>query len=191
MPASSSIELSQADKRELIRMVWQVLDHALAGRGLILPSPPSSEALQRHCACFVTLYHGGELRGCIGTVQTKDPLWRVACENAYASGFNDQRFLPLTLAERAELSLDIAILSPLMPIENQGEQALLDTLRPDIDGLLMDDGRRRALFLPSVWRSLPTPKAFVTALKQKGGWPPNFWHDSIMLQRFTTQVISS
>ncbi|QYK13837.1 AmmeMemoRadiSam system protein A [Shewanella rhizosphaerae] len=189
MPASPSIELTTSDKACLLDLVWQVIDAGLTQGGLTLPEAPESEALLTPAACFVTLHQGGELRGCIGRVDACEPLWLCACENAYGAAFKDRRFARLRSEERESLTLDISILSPLTPMENQGEAALCSSLRPNIDGLLMDDGHRRALFLPSVWQSLPDPKDFVSALKQKGGWPQDYWRDTITLQRFTTQVV--
>ena len=191
MPVSSSIELSAGDKACLLELIWQVIDQGLTRGRLVLPQPPESEALLTPAACFVTLHKADELRGCIGRVDASDPLWQCACENAYSAAFKDRRFAPLQDDERDALNLEISILSPLVPIDNQGEGALRSTLRPNVDGLLMDDGQRRALFLPSVWQSLPAPRDFVDALKQKGGWPQDYWRDSITLHRFTTEVISS
>ncbi|WP_211164315.1 hypothetical protein [Shewanella salipaludis] len=58
---------------------------------------------------------------------------------------------------------DLYLFSPwrLSCLSPQGErQALLATLRPGIDGLLLHQYGRRAL-------------------KQKGGWPAHYWYSSI------------
>lgn len=190
MQASSCFELSKDASVYLLEMVWQVLDQALKGHGFQLPAEPNREELLLPAACFVTLHHNGELRGCIGSLQANEPLWRNACKNAYASGFQDTRFLPLTPEDRDGLSLEISVLSDLIPLENEGEPILLATLHPGIDGLLLEDDWHRAVFLPSVWEVLPTPEQFVRALKRKGGWPEHYWSNNIILHRFTTVVIS-
>jgi AmmeMemoRadiSam system protein A len=190
MPASSCFELSKDARVCLLEMVWHVLDEGLKGKGFQLPSEPSSEELLLPAACFVTLHHYGELRGCIGSLQANEPLWRNACKNAYSSGFQDSRFSPLTLSDRAGLSVDISVLSELIPLKNHGEATLLATLRPGIDGLLLEDERHRSVFLPTVWEVLPTPEKFVRALKRKGGWSETYWNEDIILHRFTTVVIA-
>lgn len=190
MPASSCFELSKAARAQLLELVWYVLDQALKGRGLQLPSQPNHEELLVPAACFVTLHHDGELRGCIGSLEVNEPLWRNACKNAYSSGFQDTRFLPLTPDDRPGLSLEISILSELDALKNEGESALLKQLRPNIDGLLLEDDRHRAVFLPSVWQVLPTPEQFVRALKRKGGWAENYWSKDITLHHFTTVVVA-
>ncbi|WP_319533863.1 AmmeMemoRadiSam system protein A [uncultured Vibrio sp.] len=190
MPASSCFELSQEAKTRLLQMVWQVLDEAIRGNGLQLPPEPDDKALLEPAASFVTLQHHGKLRGCIGSLKANEPLWLNVCKNAYSSGFQDSRFLPLTTADRAGLNVDISVLSDLKPLKNHGEANLLATLRPGIDGLLLEDEGHRAVFLPSVWEVLPTPEQFVRALKRKGGWSETYWNEGIVIHHFTTDVIS-
>ncbi len=190
MPVSSCFELSEEARARLLEMVWQVLDEALKGNGMQLPSQPSNEELLQPAACFVTLHHNGELRGCVGSLEVHEPLWCNACKNAYASGFKDKRFLPLTADDRLGLSLEISILSDLIPLNNRGESALVNELRPNVDGLLLEEGWHRAVFLPSVWEFLPEPASFVRALKRKGGWLDTYWSEDITLHRFTTVVIA-
>ncbi len=190
MLASSCFELSKEARAQLLEMVWQVLDEAMKGKGMQLPSEPSNQELLLPAACFVTLHHNGELRGCIGSLEVYEPLWRNACKNAYASGFKDTRFLPLTTDDRNGLSVEISVLSDLIPLTNEGESTLLKELRPNVDGLILEEGCHRSVFLPSVWAMLPTPEKFVCALKRKGGWLENYWSEEITLHRFTTEVIT-
>lgn len=190
MLASSCFELSKEARTQLLEMVWQVLDEAMQGNGMQLPSQPSSQELLLPAACFVTLHHNGELRGCIGSLEVHEPLWRNACKNAYASGFKDTRFPPLTPDDRDGLSVEISVLSDLIPITNDGESTLLKELRPNVDGLLLEEGCHRSVFLPSVWEMLPTPEQFVRALKRKGGWLESYWSEDMILHRFTTVVIA-
>ncbi len=189
MPVSSCFELSKEARSQLLKMVWQVLDDAMKGSGMQLPSEPSNQELLKTAACFVTLHHNGELHGCIGSLEAHEPLWLNACKNAYASGYKDKRFQPLTPADRSGLSLEISVLSELVPMSNEGEAALLGELRPYIDGLLLEEGSHRSVFLPSVWELLPTPEKFVQALKLKGGWLETYWSEDIIIHRFTTVVI--
>ncbi|CAM2785337.1 AmmeMemoRadiSam system protein A [Vibrio mytili] len=189
MPVLSCIKLNEQARRSLLEMAWRVLDNALQGHGLQLPPEPTEPQLLVPAACFVTLHQNGQLRGCIGSLEATEPLWLNVCHNTYSSGFRDRRFLPLSAEDRAGLSLDISILSDLIPMKNEGEPALLAKLRPSKDGLLLEDEFHHAVFLPSVWEVLPTAEQFVTALKQKGGWPQSYWHNHIKLYTFTTEVI--
>ena len=52
---------------------------------------------------------------------------------------------------------------------------LIRKLRPNIDGVIVQDGKRQATFLPQVWRQLPDPKRFLSRLCQKSGLPEDTW----------------
>lgn len=197
MPASSYtntvVNLTKAEQVELKNLARQVIINALEQHEFILPAQPKSKALQQVAATFVTLYSDDELRGCIGCFTSEQPLWQGVCQHAYSSAFEDYRFAPLQQTELTTLRIEISILSELIAIENKGEQALLTTLEPDVDGLLLKECTlyeltRSAIFLPSVWRSLKSAESFVLALKQKGGWPSEYWSENIELFRFHTQV---
>ncbi len=189
MPVSSSTKLNDDSRKLLIELAWQVIDSAIQGYGLEIPDEPNEEELKVPAACFVTLMYNGQLRGCIGSLQATEPLWRNVCKNAYACGFKDDRFEPITLNERPYLSIEISVLSELLPVPNEGELALRERLTPNVDGLLLEQGYRRAVFLPLVWEKLPRPELFINALKCKGGWLENYWSKEITIHTFTTEII--
>lgn len=197
MPASSYtnaiVNLTEAEQVELKNLARQVIVNALEQDKFILPDQPQSKALKQVAACFVTLYSDDELRGCIGCYTSEQPLWQGVCQYAYSSAFEDYRFTALQKSELATLRIEISILSELVAIENKGEPALIATLVPEVDGLLLKEStlygtKRSAIFLPSVWRSLKSAESFLLALKQKGGWPSDYWSENIELFRFHTQV---
>ncbi len=188
MPVFSCIDLNKEELDELSAMVWQVLDNAVKRLTLTLPTEPECQTLKQNAATFVTLYVSGELKGCIGCYQAKQPLWRDVCTNAYSSAFQDYRFNSLTADDLNYLTIDVSILSELLPMENFGERALLEQLVPEQDGLLLKEGYSRAIFLPSVWHSLPTARQFVTALKQKAGWEGDYWSQGIEVFGFRAQL---
>lgn len=192
MPASSYIDssslLTETEQNELRNLAMLVITNAVQQHKFILPAASKSKALQQMSANFVTLYIDDELRGCIGCYTSDQPLWQSVCQHAYSSAFEDYRFPPLQEAELMVLRFDISILSGLVAIENTGEQALIVSLVPGVDGLLLKESRRSAIFLPSVWHSLPKAESFVQALKQKGGWPSDYWSANMELFHFHTQI---
>lgn len=191
MPALSCIELTNTEQELAINLVWQVLTQAVKEQVYIKPVAPYSNALLLPCACFVTLYVQGELRGCIGTMQSDRPLWENICKYSYSSAFEDHRFERLSADELAHLSFQISILSTLEPMENNGEAHLLEELKPNVDGLVLEYQRHNALFLPSVWEALPKPYNFVGKLKLKAGLAEDFWHSDIKLFKFNSCKIES
>ena len=188
MPALSCLELSVEERKELSLIVWQVLSHGVEYGELKLPDEISAPVLKQQAASFVTLYVSAQLKGCIGCYQAKRPLWQDVCKNAYSSAFQDYRFDSLSEEDLAELTIDISILSDLSPINNCGEQSLLDLLVPELDGLLLKDSYSSAIFLPSVWKSLKTASAFVTALKEKAGWASDYWSNDMEIYCFNVQM---
>lgn len=157
------------------------------------PLPISAEGLPADLAadgaCFVTLKLDGQLRGCIGSPEARRPLAVDVAENAYASAFRDNRFKPLTTRELDGLSLSISVLSPKVEMTITDEVDLLHQLRPGMDGLIIEDGGRRALFLPSVWRQLDKPQQFLAHLKAKASIPADHFSPGFRAWRFIAEEI--
>lgn len=126
------------------------------------------QALRARGACFVTLRRGGELRGCVGTLERRRPLYRAIIAEAVGAALHDARFLPLSSEELPRVRLEISVLSPLRPVRARGLYDLLAALKPR-PGVAVSLGRHRATLLPQVWHDLPEADAFVGALLQKAG----------------------
>ncbi len=148
-------------------------------------------ALRKNGAVFVTLEKNGKLRGCIGTLEAYRPLAEDVAEHAFDSGFHDHRFSPLTRDELDELSISISVLSPFVPFSIANEADLLRQLRPGIDGLIIQQGHRRALFLPQVWEQLKEPPLFLAHLKHKAGLDPNKPAEGLKAWRFITEGVKT
>mgnify|MGYP000152544415 CR=1 FL=1 len=138
-------------------------------------------------ASFVTLEKHGQLRGCIGMLEARRPLIEDIAYNSFAAAFSDPRFPPLIEDELNDLNIHLSILSPSEPIPCRSEAELIEQLRPNIDGLILDDGQHRATFLPSVWESLPNPIDFIHQLKIKAGLSENYWSTQLKAYRYTTE----
>jgi AMMECR1 domain-containing protein len=44
-----------------------------------------------------------------------------------------------------------------------------------VDGVILQDGFRRATFLPQVWEKIPAPEHFLSELCLKMGAPADLW----------------
>lgn len=175
----------------LLRLAAASINHGLASsKPLPVNLGEYPKALSAHGASFVTLKKNGQLRGCIGSAQAHRALAEDVSHNAYSSAFRDHRFKPLTREERNDLSLSISILSPSSPMTFLGEAELLEQLRPGIDGLIIEDKGKRALFLPSVWAQLPKPKQFLSHLKTKAGMAADQFSPAFKAWRFIAAEIS-
>jgi uncharacterized protein len=180
--------MDQRQQQQLLDLAEASIRHGLNHGRPLSPEAEEYPAIPPEPgACFVTLHSHGELRGCIGSLQAHQPLIEDVAHNAYAAAFSDPRFLPLRESELAGLEIHISLLSPASPLIFDSEESLLQLLQPGEDGLVMEEGRRRGTFLPSVWEQLPTPELFLSHLKQKAGLPPDYWSDTLKVSRYTTE----
>ncbi|MBO6520313.1 MAG: AmmeMemoRadiSam system protein B [Rhodospirillales bacterium] len=169
------------------RSIRFALEH---GKPMSLDLKAEPAALQAQGASFVTLKTAAkQLRGCIGSPMAHQPLALDVAANAYKAAFKDPRFNPVSADEYETLHLSISVLSPQAPMEIRDEADLIAQLRPGIDGLVIADGGRRALFLPAVWEQLPDPKLFLAHLKRKAGMAENHWSDGFRANRFIAEEI--
>lgn len=185
---STKTNLSREAQGMLLKVARQSIHFGLhEQRPLQVDTTDYPESLRPVRATFVTLQQGGQLRGCIGTLEARSPLVQDVADHAFAAAFEDPRFLPVKKEELPELHIHISVLSPSEPLQFGSEEELLAQLRPGVDGLILHLGQRRATFLPAVWTSLPDPYTFLAQLKQKAGLPIDFWSDELQVERYTTE----
>jgi uncharacterized protein len=178
------------DRAALIEVARASIGHGLVHREPLAVDPADfGEALARPGASFVTLKIEGQLRGCIGRLESDGPLVRGVARNAYAAAFDDPRFGPLTEAEFARTDVTISVLSEPSPVTFDSEEDLLRQLRPGVDGLVLEAGRCRGTFLPAVWQTLPEPRRFLDQLKVKAGLHPDAWPEDARVLRYTCELI--
>ncbi|MEE9300265.1 MAG: AmmeMemoRadiSam system protein A [Alphaproteobacteria bacterium] len=146
--------------------------------------------LRAHHASFVTLKKAERLRGCVGSPEACRALVTDVAENAFRSGFRDTRFEPLNAAELADLEISVSVLSRPEPFGAGTQDELLESLRPGIDGLILEEGDRRALFLPQVWGQVTNPREFLDALKEKAGLKRDHWSPELGVKRFTSASLT-
>lgn len=148
------------------------------------PALPHPDWLDQPGAVFVTLTENGRLRGCIGSLLAHRLLAEDLDHNARAAAFNDPRFPRLSRAELDRVRVEVSILSAATPLNFTDEADALTRLRPGVDGVILEQGRHRATFLPQVWEQLPDPHQFMAHLKQKAGLPTDFWATDLKLSRY-------
>lgn len=75
------------------------------------------------------------------------------------------------------------------PIDFNDEKDLLRQIVQGTDGVVLRDGNRQGLFLPSVWSEVKDKEEFLEELKLKAGMSPGYWSDKIRAYRFRTVEI--
>ncbi|RZU47856.1 hypothetical protein EV700_0823 [Fluviicoccus keumensis] len=180
--------LSTSDRDTLKSIAWASIRQGLDGGGPLLVRPEVyPPRLSANGAVFVTLLKDGDLRGCIGSLEARRPLVEDVSHHAWDAAFNDTRFAPLQPQELEGLTMQISMLVPPEVLEVHSEEDLVNRLRPGIDGLILEEGHRRATYLPSVWSQIPDPVRFVRYLKRKGGWPERYWSPDLRVWRYEVE----
>ena len=183
---------SKDDQALMLTTALASIEHGLqTGRpDYVVPSGLAAD-MTAPGASFVTLTSPAGLRGCIGSLEAQSGLLEGVAENAYSAAFRDHRFPPLAADELPYLTLEISVLSPLVPVDCADEQELLSAMIPGEAGWVLEENLHRGTFLPSVWSSLDKPVDFLRELKRKAGLAPDYWSASIKVWRYTTTAFSS
>lgn len=176
-----SFQLSAAERNWLIQTARRSIESALAGLVVAEKEPDwqalltdsDTSALQRHLGSFVTLNCHGQLRGCIGSIIGREPLWRNVWRMARAAALEDPRFPPLSLAEWSHTELHISVLDELTLCPDPSEICV------GRHGLALEYAGRSGVFLPQVpveqgWDRL----AYLDHLCLKAGLPRGTWQQA-------------
>ncbi len=183
MAHSHSTELSGGDRLALLQLARDAIARELgAAQGDETLEPGDALSLRR--GVFVTLKRAGALRGCIGTLESDRALRHSVPDCALGAAFRDPRFPALEYHELAHVRVEISVLTEPQPLQAASRESLLAQLRPGVDGLLIEEQRRRATFLPQVWEQLAEPGDFLGQLLKKAGLPPDYWSEGLRCSRY-------
>ena len=178
-PAEASTPLTRPEQRALLGLARRTLEEVVRhGRLPEVDAAEFSARLQQRSGCFVTLEIAGQLRGCIGHIIPREPLFEAVRENARNAALRDTRFSPVTVEELSRIEVEVSVLTVPQPLDYDSPSDLLKQLRPHRDGVVLTNGLHRATFLPQVWEKLPQPVGFLEQLSRKAGLPADGWRES-------------
>jgi len=143
--------------------------------------------LREDRGAFVTLHKSGMLRGCIGSILPREPLWQAVRNMAIESAFRDTRFQPLDASELDKIDIEISVLSVPRKVKNA------DEIRLGEHGVIVSCYGRSGVFLPQVATETGWSKEeFLRHLcADKAGLSPDAWKDAQTdLLVFTAEVFS-
>jgi uncharacterized protein len=181
-------QLSEDDRTFLLKLARNTIVNYLNRTSKPELDPEKlSPVLKELGASFVTLTYKGYLRGCVGALEPYQSLAEDVREHAEAAAFEDYRFPPVQPKEIEDIEIEISYLSRPKPLIYDQPAELPKFLRPNIDGVVLRDGIRRATFLPQVWEKIPNPEDFLEELCMKMGAQPDLWRRK-KLEVFTYQV---
>ncbi|MFO7692705.1 MAG: AmmeMemoRadiSam system protein B [Vicinamibacterales bacterium] len=169
--ADAAGALDAADRKVLLRLARETITRYLRTDTVPLPRGGSARLL-RESGAFVTLKSRGQLRGCIGRIQSAEPLIQLVGRLALDSAFKDSRFRPVNAAELGSLDVEVSVLTPLASVAGP------DAIQPGRDGVVLSVGERSAVFLPQVAGEQGWGRTeLLDNLAQKAGLVPGAWRD--------------
>ncbi|MGD9129218.1 MAG: AmmeMemoRadiSam system protein A [Candidatus Woesebacteria bacterium] len=143
------------------------------------------ESLNQTAGVFVTLKKNGQLRGCIGLIESAEPLWRTIPRMSIDAAINDPRFDPVSFSELEDIKIEVSILSSPKKVNSVNE------ITVGKHGVILSSRGRKGVFLPSVATEFNwTKKELLENLcLHKAHLPANCWQDpGVQLYTFISTV---
>lgn len=121
--------------------------------------------------CFVSLMSMGiQLRGCVGTLETENPLYVNVHEYTLKAAYSDPRFSPVKPDEIDELHVEITVLGPMLSLPS------VNDIQIGKHGLVVESRRRRGVLLAHVATEWGWDREeFVRQTCEKAGLSPDDW----------------
>lgn len=176
--------LSENDRQSLLDLARRAIAEAVSLQKSAEGNPQSGILVEKR-GVFVTLHTRGRLRGCIGVIESVEPLSESIARCAAGAALHDPRFSPVRLEELPELQIEISLLSPLEPI-------LPQNIEIGKHGLLISQGSKRGLLLPQVAVEHKLPRdQFLEETCRKAGLDATAWREpETRILGFTCEVFS-
>nr|MCD4795792.1 AmmeMemoRadiSam system protein B [Candidatus Cloacimonadota bacterium] len=144
-PKNSEDEtMNEVDKKHLLKLARESISYYLEKGKMLKPVKPEKSELSEERAVFVTLNKNGNLRGCIGHMHARMPLYEAVVEMAVSSAFQDYRFGRVKKSEIDDIIIEISVLSPMQRIYDH------EKIRMGTDGVWIKKGFQSGVYLPQV-----------------------------------------
>jgi len=185
-PKHTEAALTADEKDRLLKLARKTIDYYFEHRRIPTASQLGIDitgSMKSRRAAFVTLTEHGMLRGCIGDIFPRQPLYESVLENAVNACVRDPRFRPVTKDELAGIKIEISALTVPKPIDSWRK------IKIGTDGVVLSKADREAVFLPQVapeqgW----DVSEMLTHLSIKAGLEPNAWKQGAEFLAFQAEV---
>jgi AmmeMemoRadiSam system protein A len=176
--------LSESDAKAILDLARQAVVEAVC-RDRLPGIIPKTGIFAQQCGVFVTLHVAKQLRGCIGVIETQDPLGESIVRCAGSAALMDPRFGAVQPDEIGNLEIEVSLLSPVQSIKPEEVEI-------GKHGLVVEQGFRRGLLLPQVAVEHHLNRdQFLRETCHKAGLPADAWQSSeTRIYGFTCEIIS-
>jgi len=192
---SNDSGLTEEDKKQLLVLARKSIVHFLDKREMLEVSDDTlSDRLKVPRAAFVTLNKiveprlpgprpSYQLRGCIGDIFPRQPLYKSVISNAVNAAVNDPRFYPVSKDELNDIVIEISALTPPKPVDSAQD------IRIGIDGVVLRKDGYSAVFLPQVAPEQNWSRdEMLEHLSLKAGLPADAWKQGAGFLVFQAEV---
>ena len=176
--------LTEEDKKQLLDFARKSIVYFLDNHQMLEVSDVNiSDRLKVTRAAFVTLNENHQLRGCIGDIFPRQPLYKSVISNAVHAAVNDPRFYPVSKNDLKDITIEISALTVPKPIASYQE------IRIGTDGVVLKKDGYSAVFLPQVapeqnWNR----DEMLKHLSLKAGLPADAWKEGASFLVFQAEV---
>lgn len=179
------MKISSEEKNILLSAARQSIGSLFDGKGPEEPDYNKFPLLKQKLGAFVTLTKNHQLRGCIGYIIGREPLFDTIRSAAIHAAVNDPRFSALKKSEFEKIKIEISILSEFAPISSYDEIII------GMHGLYLDEGGG-GLLLPQVATEHKLNRdEFLSAFCNKAGFYSEFWKERMLkIKVFTAEIFS-
>lgn len=169
--------MNNKDKEYLLKLARRAMQKYFQDESILqIDEDDLPQTLKEKKGTFVTLWKNDELRGCIGDLESKKPIYQSVIDNCLASALLDARFTPLKNDELNHIKIEISVLSEFKKLPDfTSPDAFLKYLDKYKPGLLIKKGGYQATFLPQVWEDLTSAELFISHLCEKAGLGKDDW----------------
>ena len=178
--------LNEAQRKNMLSLARETIVHYTT-TGKILEVTEDDPVLKSEMGAFVTLHKDGRLRGCIGNMIGRGPLYLTIRDMAIQAATGDPRFTNVTSEEMKAIDIEISVLSPLEKI-NDPEKIIMGK-----HGVIVKNASTSGVYLPQVATETGwTREEFMNSLcGQKAGMAPDSWRTGkCEIYVFTAEVFS-
>jgi uncharacterized protein len=158
------MRLTDAERETLLKIAREAIAATVFEREYEVEEDLLTGNLKCLCGVFVTLRTEGVLRGCIGYVESENPLLFTVAEVAAKAASEDPRFIPVSADELENIAIEISVLSPMEAVDDYNQ------IEIGKHGLYVAGEYHRGLLLPQVAAENKWDRdTFITQVGRKAG----------------------
>lgn len=182
---SEGESLNDNDRRELLKIARDTIYSYVKDKKKLKLDDVTNPKLMLTNGAFVTIEKNHNLRGCIGTFISDQPLYKTIIDMAISASTQDPRFPAVVPKELDDIELEISVLSPLKKIDD------VNVIEVGTHGIYIVKGSYRGVLLPQVATDYGWNRTeFLEQTCRKAGLGKDAWKEGAEIFIFSADVFS-